>query len=569
MAHRVLVNYQTMKTEKKIFLKAWETAEDAVKHISRTAAAEVILNIPAESALASSVENFHVLAAAAENRKKTLSVESVDDQIIELASLAKIPAVNPIFRASERAVSDIVPLHKWIAEKRTKKEVLKTTKKERSEAVPEEENPTAMAVEENEGEMRKEAVLQEIFDAPRGDAKVQEKKNREKPPRPRHPRSARGLAAATLAVFFILFGGGWLVLFYLPEADITLTLKKTTVPLDGTVFVDSGITSPDLSAQNVVIPGEVLSAHQNLQMEFSASGTEIVSNKASGKLTIYNAFSSQPQVLVAATRFASPDGKIVRLNERVTIPAAKIMNGKILPSLIEAAVTADSAGAEYNLPAGTKWTIPGFKGTAKYDGFYAVNAEALEGGAIGEQAVPTKDDETSAKAKTESALRDALSAQMELLMSKDLKLLDGATLFTVTKETVRPVEGRANAFSVYVEGTLKEFLFNEPMLRKALTDKAKQSLPNDLEAIAFNASYGTPQIDFQKETMQLPVTGFVLFATPVDIASLTDSLKGKDERSVRRTIFSLPGLESATVTLRPFWVRRVPSNPLKIHIAAE
>lgn len=564
-----------MKTEKKIFLEKDETLEDIIKHLSHTSATKVILNVPNDSAMASSVENFHALAAAAEKRKKTLFIESVDDRVVELAALAQISAVNPIFKSSERTVSDIMPRRTGVKKTGKRREVIekevKSIKKqeEEPEEEPPKENKEEGEVKITVSEERKSEVLHEIFETPREAPKEKERRERRKAVIFRRPKTTKGFFVGTVITLAIIFAGGWLVLFGLPKATITLTLKKTTVPLDMAVLVESSVTSPDITTDPVSIPGEMLSSSKNLQMEFTASTTAVTSQKAKGLLTIYNAFNSQPQTLVATTRFMSPDGKIVRLDSRVTVPAAKVQNGTIVPSSVQAAVTADGVGTDYNFSAGTKWTIPGFEGTSKYKGFYAINENTLSGGAIGEHAAPTQDDESLAKAKTEAALRDALSAEMQLLMAKNLKLLDGAISFSITKETIQPVQGETNKFSVYAEATMKEFVFDEDMLKQALIDKLKQNLTDNVEAIGFDVSYGTPQVDFEKETMRLSTSGSAVFAVHVDTAALANTLVNQDESAVRRTIFSLPGLETANVTLWPFWVHQVPSDPGKVKISVQ
>lgn len=570
-----------MKIEKKIFLEPEEGAQEAIRHLSGTSAAKVILSVPEDSALGSSVENFHMLAAAAANRKKTLHIESIDDNIVELAELAQIRAVNPLFKTSERAISDIVPVKtvKKQAKARAPERPVKKKKAEapapkKKEEEKEDEAEIPITTMEEPEPVRtaadNAAVLNEIFGTPREMPKVKEKRPRRRLSGIiRRPKSRKSAFVASGIVLGAILLGVWLVLFGLPQADITLTLKKTTVPLDGNVVVTSNITAPDLGGATVSVPGEVLSAKQNMQADFIANGTSSVAVKATGELTIYNAFSSAAQPLVATTRFLSPDGKIVRLDSRVTVPGATIQNGKLVPSSVTASVTADGTGDTYNLPAGTKWTIPGFKGTTKYDGFYAVNKSTLAGGASGERAVATEGDITAAKTKSAASLKDALATQMQLLMAKDLKLLDGATSFTITKQTVQSSANDPTKFTVYSEGAMQEFVFNEPMLKQALIDKAKSSLPDNVEAISYDLSYGTPQIDIGKGSMTLPVTGSAVFAAHIDTASLIASLENQDESAVRRTIFSLPGLENATVSLWPFWVHSVPASSSKVHLSIE
>ncbi len=71
------------------------------------------------------------------------------------------------------------------------------------------------------------------------------------------------------------------------------------------------------------------------------------------------------------TRFLALDGKIFRLTKGITVPGAKIVEGKIIPSSIEAAVIADQPGEAYNIGPVSRFSIPGLKGTPKYEAFYA------------------------------------------------------------------------------------------------------------------------------------------------------------------------------------------------------
>ena len=72
-------------------------------------AEKIILNIPKNSVLGSSVHNFQILERECETAGKELAIESVDERILGLASLATIPAINPVFKTRERAVMDILP----------------------------------------------------------------------------------------------------------------------------------------------------------------------------------------------------------------------------------------------------------------------------------------------------------------------------------------------------------------------------------------------------------------------------------------------------------------------------
>ena len=86
------------------------------------------------------------------------------------------------------------------------------------------------------------------------------------------------------------------------------------------------------------------------------------------------------------------------------MPGAKIEEGKVIPSLIKARVAAEKAGDEYNIGPIDKFFIPGFKGSAKYNGFYAKSESNMAGGFVGEEAYPTDEDIKSAKLKIAKSL---------------------------------------------------------------------------------------------------------------------------------------------------------------------
>ena len=92
-----------------------------------------------------------------------------------------------------------------------------------------------------------------------------------------------------------------------------------------------------------------------------ATGTEQVSQSASGVITIYNDYSTAPQTLITNTRFEAPDGNIYRIHQGVTVPGATASaGGALTPGTISVTAYADQPGASYNIGQ-TQFTIPGFK----------------------------------------------------------------------------------------------------------------------------------------------------------------------------------------------------------------
>ena len=80
-----------------------------------------------------------------------------------------------------------------------------------------------------------------------------------------------------------------------------------------------------------------------------ATAEKEVSQKASGKIIIYNNYSTVSQRLINNTRFEANSGKIYRINSSIVVPGYKKVDGKIkeLRTLVEE-VNAQGKGFSIN-----------------------------------------------------------------------------------------------------------------------------------------------------------------------------------------------------------------------------
>lgn len=540
-----------MKAEKKIFIDRRDTLEGVISRIGATAAERIILNIPRDAAVGSSVSNFHTLKEKCASGQKELIVESVDDHILELAALARVGAVNPIFRTRERAVSDIIP--------RAAKTVRPHPLPERHEERPVPGVPPVAAA------IRPERIDALVHHLPPRDAVVKVERHA----RPRGKLLLRW-ATATAAVAVVAAAVYGLAAWVLPRATVTLVVRQVPVAVGETVSVKDKVQSVDVSGSQVVLPGELLVATKNAAVPFSASGRDTISTKATGTLVISNGFSTESQVLVATTRFESPERKVFRLVGRVTVPGATSAGDKIQPSTIRVAVVADQVGESYNVGSSTGWRIPGFQGTPKYEGFSAAATEPMTGGSSGERPVPTPADLAAAKQRLREILRDALESQMSVLLLDRFSLLDGASGFTMLQEQVQQQPNDAASYSIFGEAEMRKLVFDTSMFKNAIVKKVAGQV--DLAAEpepkvrAFNVVPLAPQVNLRDGAMTFTATGSIIFEAPVDVEGFKQSLLGTDEATLRAKALAISGLERVQVSLWPFWVSRVPENPAKVEV---
>jgi len=520
---------------KKIYVGKNDPVVLIIEKIIKSSDKEVVLYVPRGSLLVSSRNNFKLLKREAESADKILSIESVDDDVLELADSFDIKAINPFF-SKKKSVTDIVVKDSKLLQE---SDVVK--------------KPPA----------RKSTILEakkEKSELWTGGPVITEEVDR--------PSILRGVVKLLIIVGLATILG-WVAVYILPRATIELTLEKINWDFSGSMIVSSSRETPSFTDNAVELPGVIFNEGKNLTKSYGASGSEYVERKARGKITVYNEYSSEPQVLVQNTRFATPDGKIYRTDAKVTVPGAKIVDGKIVSSNTEVAISADKVGEEYNVGSIPKFRIPGFQGSPKYEVFYGISTSPMTGGFVGEVKVPTEDDIVKAKEDLRSSLEGALKTIIFLGIPTDMKVLDKAYEFSVTKEEINKEVDASGNFMVTGFGEMKVMGFKETDLLSALANKV--AAESNIDLVLYDHSlkessegYGEPLLDLANGKMTLDLNFKSNWVRPFNIEEFKAQTAGKSASEITSLVYSVPGFKSGGVDLWPIWVRHAPQNTKKI-----
>lgn len=359
----------------------------------------------------------------------------------------------------------------------------------------------------------------------------------------------------------------YLMFWVLPKAEINITTKK--VPLNLAEQIAATKDTDNINFLNKKIPAEIFSQVKNNTFSFQATGKKNVENKAQGEITIYNTYSSDSQTLITNTRLLTPDGKVFHLTKTIIVPGAKIIEGKIVSSNIKATVIADKAGQEYNIGPVDHFTIPGFQGSDKYQGFYAKSDILMTGGFIGEVPVPTDDDLKKAKESAGKSLQDYFNAFFYAQVPKEFKKIDGASQFKILKEEInKEVDSQGN-FSIFIEAESSLIVFNQDDVLSIFAALAEEKLGNNFKLNSYEISYSNTVSDFKKGTLNSSINFQGLFQPPINTNELKQEIINKNELELKTLLFSQTNVEKAKVYLRPFWVRKSPNDVNKIKLTIE
>ncbi|MFA5052647.1 MAG: hypothetical protein WC565_01120 [Parcubacteria group bacterium] len=532
-----------MKPVKKIYANKSDSCATIVHKVISSGLDEFVLYLPKNAAIAENPKNFKLLKREANTVGKKLIIESVDEDILRIAAACGFEVADGIFnRASKAPVMDIMPAKSKL------ESISENDSEENTDADEEILEPDSQEEEETD---RKKGTEEDYPSS--DDAKIRSDKRLFK------------RAGLTFAFSVIIIAVGYVSFFILPTAQISIERKKTDWSFSGTVIASTKETA--ISGNNLTIPAQIFTVSKNGVYSFPASGSEIVEKKAVGTITIWNAYSSESQPLVKNTRFVTPDGKVYRLTSAVTIPGAKISEGKVQASSIESEVIADAAGDSYNVGSIQKLRIPGFQGSPKYDGFYGEFKTGASGGFVGEMKVPTKDDIKAAKEDVTAKMDAAVKSSIVMTIPPEFKIIENAITYSVTKDGVVSDPDDKGEFSYGVMMEAKVPAYKEDDLVVLMTEKFKENNSESYDLISKELSYVSDlSADLPAGKISIPLDFKGIWARSFDANVFKAEIIGSSEKSLKSAIFAIPGVLSAKADLWPFWVTSVPKNPEKIEI---
>lgn len=352
----------------------------------------------------------------------------------------------------------------------------------------------------------------------------------------------------------------------LPMVNIGIKLKAEAKDYTLDLKVDE--TMDKIDADKNKIPAKKIDIKNEISETYPATGKKHIVSKASGKITIYNEFSSNDQKIVATTRFLSKDGHIFKVDENVTIPGFSRVEGKDVPGEIVVTVYADKAGEEYNIGP-ESFTLPGFQGTGKYSAIYARSGAAMTGGADREALYFSESDYITAKDKLTKMVKDKNDQDFLNKAVENTTLLNGTRKEDETKISTDVIVGNiADNFKMTVSTGESALFINNNDIDEIVNWKINSETDGSMEILD---SGKKPEILETKKAEDgsfiLPVKASRNVVLKVDVDKIKSDLYGKNEEEVRAYFQNIEKFDSVDVTFS--WTKKVPSSNDKIDIKIE
>lgn len=372
------------------------------------------------------------------------------------------------------------------------------------------------------------------------------------------------------SVFFLLVVsyGFFELSSFLSSATVTITPVNEKISLDD-VFV--AVKTMDDEEDGVLF--KTMKIEETEALPIVAEKSEMVSKKSSGKIIVYNNFSTNEQRLITGTRFESPEGYIYKIDSAISVPGKKIVGGKSVPGSLEVTVYASEPGSEYNISA-SDFTIPGLKGGPRYNDVYARGVGPMSGGYVGEVKIISPDDIAFARKKLESSLKQKLLTKARKQIPTDHLAYDDLMFFRYTDNgSELGTRSEGNRVLLTMKGELKVAIFDSNQLAASFAKRKIPDIKNSdvhsdkLNLLQVELVGKSDSLDIEKEnSFSFKVSGNAKIVWNIDTDSFKDNLAGLNKNQYEEVFQRFPMVEKAETVFSPSWSSKFPDNASKIEV---
>ena len=355
----------------------------------------------------------------------------------------------------------------------------------------------------------------------------------------------------------------------LQSATIEISPVMQNLSFQDKIIADMSVKQTDLSSK--IIPADYIEVEKDGQQEFKATGTSSTDSKATGTITVYNKYDpATPISLVKGTHLLSDSGKYFVTLNKVSIPAAKYQEGKIVPGSASVKVQAEGVGSDYNIGS-SKFSVPKLSGTAYYYSTWAESSSKMVGGSTGKVKKVTQGDLDSAKdALTKKLFEDAENSIKGTLSEDDVMFKESTSKDIVSANSSDEANSTVDSFVETAKVKVSMLVFNKNDLNQFVKDYISSKLKEGESLLeeSIKIDYSLDTIDTQKGREGINLNVSYQAYNSIDQNYLLSSFKGKSSVEIKDIIDQNYGgnISQIKVRLWPFWTTKAPNGENKTKI---
>ncbi|MBU4257436.1 hypothetical protein KJ586_04045 [Patescibacteria group bacterium] len=345
-------------------------------------------------------------------------------------------------------------------------------------------------------------------------------------------------------------------IFYFSFVKVTITILPKQEAINSNLIVD--ILDKDKgTAAGGAVTGEVKQAEIEQSKTYAGSGIETVGEEVKGKIIVFNNY-NRSQQLVATTRFLSPDNKLFRLKNTITVPAG---------GRVEADVYADEVNPEMAIAA-AHFIIPGLWAGLQ-DKIYGESKEPMEYSRKVKRYIQQADIETAVKDLRESLLEKAKVEIGENYKDYSRVIYD-IDNNSISREVGGKVGEEKDEFPVTMKTNVIVVAFNEDDIFKLAQQKLNSILSDDKKLAEFgkdNISYGLNGYNINQGSASLNASfsGKITAREGADIVE-RDKILGLSREQLDVYLKNMPEIADYEIKFYPSFINKVPNLADRIEI---
>lgn len=389
--------------------------------------------------------------------------------------------------------------------------------------------------------------------------------------KPNKPRVKSGVKVPSFNKFrkklFIIGGLGVLFIAFLiwaiwfaPQATIVIDARTSDKDLKTAVTIGPDLTS---DADEATLKSVTQQDKQTASVDFDATGTQQVGEKAKGTITITrDGVSASSTTIPIGTGFSSGNYTFTT-TATVEVPRSQIVGNGIDHGTVTVNVQATDVGEDFNLSARAY--------QSSVNGFSASGTQ-MSGGSKREIKVVTQSDVIKAREQLSAQNNEEIKRKLKTKFGTNVTVIDSS--FTQNGGEAQPspaigqeaASGKAKLTrdTTYImSGITTNDL--DTFLKKGLDD----TLANTNEQRVYDTGVKAIKFsDFKQgertATVTIATTGQV--GPKIDDGKIKEEVKGKRFGEIQADLKAIDGVNDANTKFWPFWVQTVPNDTNKIKI---
>jgi flagellar basal body-associated protein FliL len=372
-------------------------------------------------------------------------------------------------------------------------------------------------------------------------------------------KSSRYIILGFLISLTLIGFVAFLASFVFDGATITIKPLKKDLAINETYII-----TPE-NRQNMLVAKDIPLSEQ---VALPKNSVKKVSARAGGEITIYNNFGAQSQKLIKGTRFSTSDGKIFRIQDSVTIPGKSGSS----PGSVKARVVADSEGEEYNIGP-TRFSIPGFKGSPKYEGFYGESSKNMSGGSSGKSVDVSDLDMEKGKETVREKIKTALEAKMQNSVPDGYSFSKDANFITYGGMNLIDSDNTTATYEMLATATVV-YLKRDDLIKSIVEKTQDVNTSNASVEIVSSKDFVISIVDLNDiadplKPVRLIITGNAPVVFRPNKEKVVDFVLGIPKADFTGITKKIQYIDEARSTIRPFWATSFPDNRDKIEVVLE